>query len=490
LISSRRWDRKRDMCFQKKKFYITTSIAYTNAPPHLGYALEVVQADVLARYHRLVGEDVFFLTGTDEHGQKVVKAASEAGKSPQEFCDEISGLFRKLKDVLNLSNDDFIRTSDKKRHWPVAEKVWLKLQQNKDIYKKKYKGLYCVGCEAFVKEKDLVDNKCSLHGKEPELIEEENWFFRLSKYASRIEKAISKDEIRIYPQVRKNEILSFIRQGVEDTSCSRPSQTLKWGIPVPGDESQTIYIWLEALLNYISALDYDRGRNFKKFWPADVHFVGKDIFRFHALLWPGILFSLKLPLPRNIFVHGFINVDGQKMSKSLGNVIDPFELVRRYGTDPVRYFLLREITPNEDGDFTYSKFEQRYNSDLAKGLGNFAARVVKLKEIYQIKNSQPRKFFNSEFDKVLKKTKKEYDLSFKSFKFNESLMLVWDFISFCDRYIEREKPWEGKKEKIVSDLISALFEISYLVSPFLPATSESILKQLRGQESRLLFPRI
>ena len=478
------------MCFQKKKFYITTSIAYTNAPPHLGYALEVVQADVLARYHRLVGEDVFFLTGTDEHGQKVVKAASEAGKSPQEFCDEISGLFRKLKDVLNLSNDDFIRTSDKKRHWPVAEKVWLKLQQNKDIYKKKYKGLYCVGCEAFVKEKDLVDNKCSLHGKEPELIEEENWFFRLSKYASRIEKAISKDEIRIYPQVRKNEILSFIRQGVEDTSCSRPSQTLKWGIPVPGDESQTIYIWLEALLNYISALDYDRGRNFKKFWPADVHFVGKDIFRFHALLWPGILFSLKLPLPRNIFVHGFINVDGQKMSKSLGNVIDPFELVRRYGTDPVRYFLLREITPNEDGDFTYSKFEQRYNSDLAKGLGNFAARVVKLKEIYQIKNSQPRKFFNSEFDKVLKKTKKEYDLSFKSFKFNESLMLVWDFISFCDRYIEREKPWEGKNEKIVSDLISALFEISYLVSPFLPATSESILKQLRGQESRLLFPRI
>ncbi len=360
----------------KNKFYITTSIAYTNAFPHAGFALELIQADVLAHHHRLLGDDVFFLTGTDENGLKNFQAAEKAGKTPQEFVDGISAKFKELTRILNISNDDFIRTTDKKRHWPTVQKVWLKLKENDDIYKKKYKGLYCVGCEAFIKEKDLIDGKCPIHKKEPQILEEENYFFRLSKYQKKIKEIIEKEKIKIIPESRKNEILSFIRQGVEDISCSRSKENLKWGVPVPDDNTQIIYIWLEALLNYISALDYAKnGPNFKKFWPADIHCVGKDIFRFHSLLWPAMLLSLKLPLPKTIFVHGFITVAGQKMSKSLGNVIDPFELVKKYGVDPVRYYLLSEIPSTEDGDFTYEKFEKRYNSDLASGIGNLVARI-------------------------------------------------------------------------------------------------------------------
>ncbi|PJB98939.1 MAG: methionine--tRNA ligase, partial [Candidatus Nealsonbacteria bacterium CG_4_9_14_0_8_um_filter_36_17] len=363
---------------KNKKFYITTSIAYTNTPPHIGYALELIQADVLARYHRILGKKVFFLTGTDEHGQKVVKAAEEAEKEPKEFTDKITARFKLLTKVLNLSNTDFIRTTDEKRHWPVAREVWLKLKENGDIYKKNYKGLYCVGCEAFITKKDLINGKCKIHQKEPEVVEEENYFFRLSKYSKQIKEIIKKDNVKIIPEERKNEMLNFVSQGLEDVSFSRPRKDLKWGIPVPDDNSQTIYVWADALINYISALDYPNGENFKKYWPADVHCLGKDILRFHSTIWLGMLLSLGLELPKNIFVHGFITSNGQKMSKSLGNVIDPFELVKKYGTDAVRYFLLREITPTEDGDFTYEKFEARYNSDLASGLGNLVARVLTL----------------------------------------------------------------------------------------------------------------
>ena len=377
---------------QNKKFYITTSIAYTNAPPHIGFAQEVVQADALARYHRLLGENVFFLTGTDENGAKVAKAAEEAGQSPKEFVDEISKKFKALRDILNLSNDDFIRTTDQKRHWPTVKNIWLELKENGDIYKKKYKGLYCVGCEAFVKENDLVDGKCPIHEKNPEVIEEENYFFCLSKYQNQLKKIIRAEKIKIIPETRKNELLSFITQGLEDVSCSRSREKLGWGIPVPKDNTQTIYVWLEALVNYLSALNHTtNGDKFKKFWPSDVHCIGKDIFiRFHGSLWPAMLLSLKLDLPKTIFVHGFITVNGQKMSKSLGNVIDPLELVKKYDTDPVRYFLLREIPPTEDGDFTYQKFEARYNSDLASGLGNLVARVLTMAKKLKTQNSKPQ----------------------------------------------------------------------------------------------------
>ena len=468
---------------KNKKFYITTSIAYTNALPHLGFALELAQADVLARYHRILGEDVFFLTGTDEHGKKVLEAAEKAGKSPEEFTDEISGKFRELTKTLNLSNDDFIRTTDKKRHWPNVEKIWQDLVKAGDIYKKKYQGLYCVGCEAFIKEKDLIDGKCPIHLKEPELIEEENYFFKLSKYAGKVKKAIEADKIKITPESRKNEIISFINQGIEDTSCSRSRENLKWGIPAPGDDSQIIYIWFEALINYLFP---------GKYWPADVHCVGKDIFRFHALLWPAMLIASKRLLPKNILVHGFITVTGQKMSKSLGNAIDPFELVKKYGTDPVRYFLLREILPTEDGDFTEEKFEDRYNADLAKGLGNLVARVITLAKISNFQFPIFNKFSNSNFQITVNKTRKECGRFLNEFRFNEALTAVWELISFCDKYIEEKKPWEESKNQreVISDLLSVLKEIAELLKPFLPETSEKIIQQIKTNKSRPLFPRL
>jgi len=479
------------MTNQNKKFYVTTSIAYTNELPHIGFALESIQADVIARYNRLLNKDVFFLTGTDEHGAKVAKSAEEKRKDPKEFVDEISNKYKALKDLLNLSNDDFIRTTDQKRHWPSVKKVWLKLKEKGDIYKKKYKGLYCSGCEAFITKKDLKDGKCIIHQKEPEAIEEENYFFRLSKYSGEIEKLIKEGTIKIIPETKKNENLSFIKQGLEDISFSRPRKDLKWGIPVPDDNTQTIYVWADALSNYISALGYaENDKKFQKFWPADVHCIGKDIQKFHCLIWPGMLLSLKLPLPKAIFVHGFITVAGQKMSKSLGNVIDPFELVKKYGTDPVRYFLLREIPSTEDGDFTYEKFEQRYNSDLASGLGNLVARVLTLAEKSKNQNSKSKTTIQNA--KIIKNAWDKYRKTLNDFRFNEALASIWNLISFCDKYIEKEKPWEeGKNQKIViSNLLYAIANIAKMLQPFLPETSERISKQLKIRKSKPLFPRL
>ncbi len=471
-----------------KKFYVTTSIAYTNASPHIGYALEVIQADVIARYHRLLGEDVFFLTGTDEHGKKVAEAAAAAGKSPKEFTDLLAKKFKKLTKILNISNDNFIRTSDRKKHWPSVEKVWLALKKNGDIYKKKYKGLYCVGCEAFITKKDLKNGRCGIHQEEPELVEEENYFFRLSKYSSKIEGIIKRDKIKIVPESRKNEMLSFVKHGLEDISFSRPRKDLKWGIPVPDDDAHTIYCWADALTNYLSGAP---GR-----WPADVQCIGKDIQKFHCLIWPGMLLSLGLPLPKIIFVHGFITVNGQKMSKSLGNVIDPFELVEKYGTDPVRYFLLREIPPTEDGDFTREKFEGRYNSDLAKGLGNLVARVIKMAQISNFQFLISNKFskthcsHTAKFKAEINKTWKEYHRSLSELRFNEALATIWELIGFCDKYIEKKRPWESKDKRVIGDLLFALNHIAEMLKPFLPGTSEKILEQIKTKKSKPLFPRL
>lgn len=484
-----------------KKFFITTSIAYTNAPPHIGFALELIQADVLARYHRILGEQVFYLTGTDEHGQKVAKAAEEEGKTPKEFTDELSAEFKQLTKVLNISNNDFIRTTDKKRHWPVVQQVWLRLKKNNDIYKKKYQGFYCAGCEAFITKKDLVFGKCAVHQKTPEIIEEENYFFKLSKYSKQLSEIIKKGKVKIVPKERKNEILSFIKQGLEDISFSRPRKDLKWGVPVPNDASQSVYVWSEALLNYVSALGYPTSKDFKKFWPADIQCIGKDILRFHSVIWPAMLLSLKLPLPKIIFVHGFITADGQKMSKSLGNVIDPFELVKKYGSassprvgvDAVRYFLLREILASDDGDFTYEKFEARYNADLAKGLGNLVARVITLAAKLKTKNEKLKTTTkNLKLKKIIKKTWGNYHKALDDFKFNEALISIWQLIGFCDKIIDKERPWEKKtnQKEIIDSLLLNLKEIARLLQPFLPETSEKILEQLKTQKSQSLFPRL
>jgi len=468
------------MASKEEKFYITTSIVYTNAPPHIGFALESIQADVLARYNRLLGKDVFFLTGTDEHGIKVAQAAKNENKTPKEFVDEISERVESLKKILNLSNDDFIRTTDQKKHWPSVRKVWLKLKENGDIYKKKYQGLYCSGCEAFVTKKDLINGECFLHGEEPEIVEEENYFFKLSKYTKEIKRVIERNELKILPEARKNEILNLAGKGLEDVSFSRPRKSLEWGIPVPDDENQTIYVWADALTNYISAIGYEKeSPEFKKYWPADVHIIGKDILRFHAAIWPGMLLSLKLPLPKVIFVHGFITVAGQKMSKSLGNVIDPFKLVEKYGTEPVRYFLLREIPAAEDGDFTYEKFEARYNADLASGLGNLVARVLTVAEKIKPQLIEGR-FQNPELAEEINNVRKKYEKFLDEFKFNEALTSIWELISFCDKYIDKKRPWEETENQtaIIADLLYVIGNIAKMLQPFLPETSEKIFDQL------------
>ena len=492
------------MSNQKQKFYITTAIDYVNDKPHIGHALEKIQADVLARYHRKRGDEVFFLTGTDEHGVKNVRAAEAARKTPQELTEENSDKFRRLKEALNLSWDDFIRTSDEKRHWPGAQKLWMKLYESGDLYKKVYRGLYCVGHEAFVTEKDLAGGECKDHKKKPEIVEEENWFFRLSKYSKEIESGISNKELKIIPETRKNEILSFIHQGLEDVSFSRLSKDLSWGIPVPNDPEHTMYVWCDALSNYISAIGYGGTQNidiskFQTLWPADLHVIGKDILRFHAAIWPGMLLSAGLSLPKAIFVHGFITVDGEKMSKTIGNVIDPTELVEKYGTDATRYFLLREIPSYDDGDFSYKKFEERYNGDLANGLGNLVARVAtlggKLEQIADFENKADRSVI-----KKVNEVMSEYEKSIEEIRLNEALARIWELISFADSFVNEKKIWLVKEEQELGKSLSSasylIIKISELLRPFLPKTAGEIEKQfivdgssIKIKKGESLFPR-
>ncbi len=471
-----------------EKFYITTSIAYTNAKPHIGFALELLQADSLARYKRKEGFDVFFLTGTDEHGSKIVKTAEKAGKEPQKFVDEISEEFVKLTKELNISNDYFIRTTDKEKHWPGVELLWKKIEEKGDIYKKKYKGLYCSGCESFKREKELTDGKCPDHGKVPEVVEEENYFFKLSKFSDRIENLIEEDKIKIFPENRKKEMLNFLKEGVEDISVSRSVNSLKWGIPVPGDNSQVLYVWLDALTNYISAIGYGRSeKDFKEWWPADLHCVGKDILRFHAVIWIGMLLSAGIEVPKSILVHGFITSDGKKMSKSLGNVIDPFDLIKEYGVEPVRYYFLKEIPVTGDGDFSHDRFLEVYNSELADGLGNLLSRSIALagkNKVDNLKGTEEMK------DKV-QEVEKEVSSYMNNNKINEALNEVWKLIHFTDKYIEKEKPWEDSQEKkdVIGNLLYALDAIANILESFLPETSSEIKRQIKTKERKVIFPK-
>ena len=470
----------------KNKFYITTAIVYTNAPPHLGHALEFIQADVLARYHRLIGDDTRFLTGTDEHGATVIRGASKAGRNVREFVDEMANKTLELTKALNISNDDFIRTSDQLRHWPGAQKIWRELEAKGDLYKKNYEGLYCIGHEAFMKKSDLVNGVCSLHKTEPEKIKEENWFFKLTKYKSEVKKLIEKDELKIIPASRKNEILNLF-DNAEDVSFSRPSKDIKWGVPVPGDDSQTMYVWADALTNYITALGYgENDANFKRYWPADVHLVGKDILRVHAMIWPTMLLSVGLPLPKAIYVHGFITVDGEKMSKTIGNVVDPLALVEKYGSDAVRYFLLREIPSGDDGDFSYKKFEERYNGDLANGLGNLVQRVATL-----IDDKMDGELIYESARCKMKSAKSEnYRKAIEEFKFHDALGEIWKLVAEANQYVDERKPWIEAKEnpdgflETMTTLTAMIHHVSWLLQPFMPGTSERIFKLMGDSGSK------
>ncbi|PIR02382.1 MAG: methionine--tRNA ligase [Candidatus Nealsonbacteria bacterium CG_4_9_14_0_2_um_filter_37_38] len=494
------------MAKKNKKFYLSTALPYVNESPHAGWALEIIQTDVIARRHRLLGEDVFFLTGTDENSLKNVRAAEEEGLNVKELVDRNAKKFYELKKALNLSFDDFIRTTEK-RHIKGAQKLWLVCK--KDIYKKTYGGLYCVGCEEFYKESELKNGLCPEHQTKPELVEEENYFFRLFKYQNQLKKIIKEDRVKIIPETRKNEILSFLNSGLEDICISRSAERGRgWGIPVPGDPTQVQWTWFDALSNYINALGYgENDKNFQDWWQKNenkLHIIGKGILRFHAIYWLAILLSAKLAIPKTIFVHGYLTSGGQKMSKSLGNIIDPFELVKKYGTDTVRYFLLREIPSTEDGDFTYEKFEARYNSDLASGLGNLVARVMTVAE--NLKSQIPNlksTYQNSTFKKEIDNTWKKYEKALDEFKFNEALISVWDLISFCDRYIEKERPWEKSKKQslIIYNLLVTLADIALMLQPFLPESSDKIFDQLgikptekirefKIKKGKPLFPRI
>jgi len=479
---------------KKEKFYITTAIAYVNAGPHIGHALEVIQADTIARYIRSTGHDVFFGTGTDEHGDKIRRAAIQSQKTTKQFINEISAIFKSQKKILNLSYDKFIRTSNKKEHWLGAYKLWAELEKRGDIYKKKYIGLYCVGCEKFLTEKDLIEGKCPLHQKAPEKIEEENYFFRLTKYADAIKKAIVSDKLKILPITRKNEVLAFIRDGLEDVSFSRLKKATPWGIPIPKSD-QTMYVWCDALSNYLSNVGYGQStKTFKKWWPADTHIIGKDILRFHAIYWPAMLLSADLPLPKSILVHGFVTSEGQKMSKTLGNVVDPFDATKKYGVDALRYYLLREIPSDGDGDFSWEKFKNRYNDDLAKGLGNFVSRIAHLLAEEKIAVKLP---VSRKTQQEIRRMNRRVEKYINEFRLHEALGAIFQLIQFGDSYINEKQPWKNKNAKVSRNLSALAIATGRALFPFMPETSVKILSiftikagYIYPKKNKALFPRV
>lgn len=471
-----------------KKFYIHCAIPYVNAKPHIGHALEFIETDTIARYHRLLGEDVLVLSGGDENALKNVQAAEAAGEDIQTFVDKNAKLYQDLAAKLNVHFDVFQKGSDKKHHFPSAQKLWNLCADSGDIYKKSYRGLYCVGCELFYSPDELAEGgECFEHpGRKLEEIEEENYFFRLSKYQDQLIKILESGAYEIVPEFRKHEMLSFLKSGLQDISISRTNERAKnWGVPVPDDPAQRIYVWFDALNIYQSGVGFGwDDEKYNKWWPADLQVIGKGILRFHAIYWPAFLLSAKLQLPKKLFVHEYFTVNGQKMSKTLGNVFDPLPLVEKCGADALRYFCLAKISPFQDGDFSEDKFQEAYNADLANGLGNLVARVAKLCEQHGITGSNDLNQWNKEVEKSL-----------QQYKFNEALTIIWKEITEADKKVNQEKPWElsGEKAKrILEDLVKRIQQIAFNLQPFLPETADKILKQFSGQikSAPPLFPRI
>ncbi len=459
-----------------KNFYITTTLPYVNAEPHLGFALEIVEADAIARYRRLKGDTVFFSTGTDEHGQKIWEASQKEGKNIKDYVDYYSDRFEKLKQSLNISNDAFIRTTDE-NHIKAAQEIWKRCNQNGDIYKKSYSGRYCVGCESFKTDKDLnEEGKCLVH---PHLdiqeIKEENYFFRLSKYQDRLLEYLSKDN-SVVPEWRRIEAINFVKGGLEDFSISREKDRLSWGIPVPDDDSQVMYVWFDALTNYISTLGWpNEDEDFKEFWleGETVQVAGKDQIRFQSIMWQAMLMSANIKNTDKVVYHGFVTSGGQKMSKSLGNVLSPYPFVDKFGTDAVRFFLLRHVSPFEDSDVTEERVKELYNADLANGLGNLASRILTLSEKYLEKCPDiPEKTDLTEYFNI-----------FETFDLNKVCDYVWNKIGELDQYIQKEEPFkvikndEVRGKEIIQTMVIRLYEIARMLNPIMPETNE-VLKKL------------
>ncbi len=462
-----------------KKFYITTTIPYTNDSPHIGFALEIIQADVLARWHRQKGEDVFFLTGTDEHGTKNYQTARKQGLTPKQFVDRIAAQFRELTKVLNISNNYFIRTTDKKIHWPGVTKMWKALYKSGDIHKKEYTGSYCSGCERFITRKELVNGKCPNHPtREIEYISETNYFFKLSKYSDKIRNLIKSGKYNVQPQIWRNGFLALIKDGLQDVSFSRDKKHLPWGIPVPNDPEQVMYVWCDALTNYLTGIGYPN-KKYTKYWPADIHVGGKDMLRFHAGIWPGMLLSAGFPLPKNLFIHGFITAEGQKMSKSVGNIVNPFEEVKKFSADAIRYYLIREIPSNSDGDYSKKAVVERYNNELANDLGNLVSRGLSLIE-KGADGKVPKGKIDSKLDKLAKSVQKKSEAALSKFELHRAIESVWELIKATNKYIQDNKPWEKPKNlnDILFNIANSLRIICALVYPFIPSSAEEIAKQI------------
>jgi methionyl-tRNA synthetase len=470
----------------KKALYLTTTLPYVNSAPHLGFALEIVQADAIARYKRLQGSEVFFNFGTDEHGLKIYRKAIEENKEPQQYVDEYAKKFDKLKKALNLSYNNFIRTTDG-HHIKAAQEFWNRCLKNGDIYKKFYKIKYCVGCELEKTDSELENGKCPIHPNlKIEIFEEENYFFRFSKYQDKLLHLYKTFPDFVIPKHRLKEISTFVSGGLEDFSVSRLKKKMPWGIDVPNDPDHIMFVWFDALVNYISAIGWpDNKKGYEKWWPV-LQFAGKDNLRQQSAIWQAMLMSAGLTPSKQIFIHGFITSAGEKMSKSLGNVIDPFEYVEKYGTDALRYYLLAKISPTGDGDFTMEKFEEVYQSDLANGLGNLVARVAGMAEKANYKSSQQNALSFS----------KEVAKAVESYQLDKALTFIWQKIKSADKFINERGVWnlEGEQKKAaLANLVKQIFQIAYDLQPFLPDTVKKIEKQYKGpvvKPEKALFPRL